>query len=63
VGLGVEILFLLLLGLLVLGPKRLHTILVHIARAKTQLQSATRGFTTQLGAELDAKPPDDETDR
>jgi len=34
VGFGTEILFVLLLGLLVLGPKRLHAMLAHVARAK-----------------------------
>jgi hypothetical protein len=38
VGLGTEILFLLLLGLLVLGPKLLHAMLGHVARAKAQLE-------------------------
>ena len=33
---GAEILFILLLGLLVLGPKRLHTVLADVARAKAR---------------------------
>ena len=53
-GFGTEILFMLLLGLLVLGPKRLHTMLGHLARAKAQFEEASRGFKSQLGAELDA---------
>jgi Sec-independent protein translocase protein TatA len=53
VGFGMEILFVLMLGLLVLGPKRLHTILAHAARAKAELENATRGLTSQLAAELD----------
>jgi len=35
VGFGTEILFMLLFGLLVLGPKRLHAMLGHVARAKS----------------------------
>jgi Sec-independent protein translocase protein TatA len=54
VGFGTEILFMLMLGLLVLGPKRLHTMLGHVARAKAQFEEASRGFKSQLGAELDA---------
>jgi len=54
VGFGMEILFLLILGLLVLGPERLHTMLGHVARAKTELENATRGLKSQLAAELDA---------
>jgi hypothetical protein len=42
VGFGTEILFMLLLGLLVLGPKRLHAMLGHVARAKAQLENALR---------------------
>ena len=49
-----EILFLLFVGLLVLGPKRLHTILGRVAKAKAEFESAARGLKTQLAAELDA---------
>jgi Sec-independent protein translocase protein TatA len=54
VGFGAEILFILLLGLLVLGPKRLHTVLADVARAKAQFEEASRGFKSQLTAELEA---------
>ena len=49
-----EILFVLFIGLLVLGPKRLHTILGHVARTKADLENAARGLKSQLAAELDA---------
>jgi Sec-independent protein translocase protein TatA len=55
-GFGMEILFVLILGLLVLGPKRLHTMLAHVVRAKAELENATRGLRSQLTAELDAAP-------
>lgn len=55
-GFGMEILFVLMLGLLVLGPKRLHTMLAQVARAKAELENATRGLKSQLAAELDATP-------
>jgi len=51
VGFGTEILFVLALGLLVLGPKRLYTILGHVARAKAQFEEASRGLKS---AELEA---------
>lgn len=35
-GFGVELLFMLMLALVVLGPKRLHTMLGHVARAKAE---------------------------
>jgi len=44
VGLGTEILFMLLLGLVVLGPKQMHTLLGHVARAKAQFEQASHGF-------------------
>lgn len=50
---GTEILFLLMLGLLVLGPKRLYTMVGHVARAKAQFLDASRGFKSQLTEELD----------
>ena len=57
-GFGTEILFILMLGLLVLGPKQLHTWLGHVARAKVQFEQARRGF----GAELDAAHQEGKTD-
>ena len=53
-GLGTEILFVLMLGLLVLGPKQLHTLLGRVARAKAQFEEASRGLKSQLGAGFDA---------
>ena len=61
-GFGIEILFLLILGLLVLGPKRLHTMLAHAARAKAELENAARGLKSQLAAELEAAPGAGKTD-
>jgi Sec-independent protein translocase protein TatA len=63
VGLGTEILFMLMLGLVVLGPKRLHAMLGHVARAKAELENATHGIKSQLAAELDAAPRKSNTDR
>jgi Sec-independent protein translocase protein TatA len=57
-----EILFVLILGLLVLGPRRLHTMLGHVARAKAELENATRGLQSQLAAELDRAPRAGKTD-
>jgi Sec-independent protein translocase protein TatA len=62
VGSGMEILFVLMLGLLVLGPKRLQTLMAHVARAKAELENAARGLKSQLAAELDAEPGADTTD-
>jgi Sec-independent protein translocase protein TatA len=61
-GLGTEILFILALGLLLLGPKQMHTLLGHVVRAKAQFEEASRGFKSQLAAELDATHRAGETD-
>ena len=61
-GFGTEILFMLLLGLLLLGPKRLPTILGHVARAKAQFEKASRSLKSQLEAELVAQAHDGNTD-
>jgi Sec-independent protein translocase protein TatA len=54
VGFGAELLFIFMLALLVLGPKRLHSMLGHVARAKVELEKATRDIKSQLAAQLDA---------
>lgn len=51
-GFATEILFMLFLGWLVLGPKKLQILLRHVARARTEFERATRGFTSLLSAEL-----------
>jgi len=54
VGFGTEILFMIALGLLLLGPKRLPKILGHVARAKAQFEKVAHSFKSQLEAELEA---------
>ena len=61
-GLGTEILFVLMLGLLVLGPKQLHTLLGRVARVKAQFEEASRSFKSQLAAEFDAAHYEDKTE-
>ena len=61
-GLGTEIMFVLMLGLLVLGPKQLHTLLGRVARAKAQFEEASRSFKSQLAAEFDAAHQGDKTE-
>ena len=55
-GFGAEILLIVALGFLLLGPKRLPTILGHVARAKTQFEKASRSLRSQLEVELTAEP-------
>jgi len=62
VDLGTEILFIFMLGLIILGPKQLHSLLGHVARAKGQFEGAKRRFRSQLAAELDAAYLDGKTD-
>ena len=61
-GLATEIVFILALGLLLLGPKRLPEILAHVARAKARFENATRRFKSQLEAELEAEHGNSQTD-
>ena len=61
-GFGIEILFILMLGLLVVGPKQLHVLLRHVARAKVQIEDAMHGFRSQLAAVLDAAHQEGKTD-
>ena len=52
-GFGTEILFLLLLGLIFLGPKQMHSMLRHVARAKAQFDRASHSLREQLDSELE----------
>jgi sec-independent protein translocase protein TatA len=61
VGFGTEVMFILALGLLILGPRRLHTLIRHVARAKAQFEEASRGLKSQLAAEFDAVQQGEET--
>ena len=54
-GLGSEVLFIFVLGVLLLGPKRLPAILGHVARARAQLRNAAHNFKSQLDAELETQ--------
>ena len=47
-----EILFIIVLGVLLLDPKRLPAILGSVARAKAQFEEATQSFKSQLEREL-----------
>jgi Sec-independent protein translocase protein TatA len=53
VGFGTDILFILALGFLFLGPKQLPAILRQIARAKAQFESASQNLKLQLDAQVD----------
>ncbi|MCU1296966.1 MAG: hypothetical protein JWO91_1244 [Acidobacteriaceae bacterium] len=61
-GFGMELLFILMLALVVLGPKRLQAMLGPVARAKAELDAATCGIRSQFGADLDAMPREGKTD-
>ena len=56
-GFGTEILFFGALGVLVLGPKQLHTVIGHLAQAKARFQEITQAFKSQLVEELDGEHP------
>ena len=52
-GFGGEVLFMVALGLVLLGPKRLHVMLRHAARVRAEFQETSRNFQSQLTAELE----------
>lgn len=55
---GTEIFFFVALGVIVLGPKRLHTMIGHVARAKARFEETTQALKSQLAEELDDKHPE-----
>ena len=59
---GTESVFMLVLGLLLLGPRRLPTILRHVARAKAQFEKATHSFKSQLEGELESQHRNEKSD-
>ena len=61
-GFGTELLFIVALGLVVLGPKRLHIVLGHLARAKAEFEKASHSIKSQLTAEFRAAPQDPKHD-
>lgn len=54
-GFGTEIFFLLALGGLVLGPKRLQSMIGHATRARTRFEEITQAFKSELVEELDGE--------
>ena len=61
-GFGSEMLLFSALGFVVLGPKRMNTILQHIARAKAELDKTRREIKSQITTNLDGEiqPGDDQ---
>jgi Sec-independent protein translocase protein TatA len=53
VGFGTELLFIVMLGFVVLGPKRLQTVLEQVARAKAEFVKASRDFRSQIAPQLE----------
>jgi Sec-independent protein translocase protein TatA len=54
-GFGTEILFIVVLVAILLGPKRLPGILGQVARARAQLESATQNLKSQFEMEVETK--------
>lgn len=53
---GSEILLLMGAGFVVLGPKRMQSMLGQIGRAKAQFDRASRSFLTEVSSSLDENP-------
>jgi Sec-independent protein translocase protein TatA len=56
---GSEVILLLGAGFVVLGPKRMQTMLGQIGRAKAQFDKASRSFISDVTRGLDEKPESD----
>jgi Sec-independent protein translocase protein TatA len=50
---GAELLIGLALAFVVLGPRRMQSMLGQVGRAKAQFDKASRGIKTQLAAQLE----------
>jgi Sec-independent protein translocase protein TatA len=57
VGLGTELLLVLLLGFLILGPKQMHALLGRVAHVKAEFDKATRSFKSHLTDEPETPSP------
>jgi Sec-independent protein translocase protein TatA len=53
---GAELLIGVVLGFVVLGPRRMHSMLGNVGRAKAHFDKATRELKSQLIAELEESP-------
>jgi hypothetical protein len=51
-GLGTELPLLVAFGLVALGPKRMQTMLGHVARVKAELYKMSCGIKSQLQGEI-----------
>jgi Sec-independent protein translocase protein TatA len=56
---GSEVILLLGAGFVVLGPKRMQTMLGQLGRAKAQFEKASRSFISDVNSGLDEKPQSD----
>jgi Sec-independent protein translocase protein TatA len=54
-GFGTEVLLLIVIGFLVLGPKRMQEVVRQVASLKAKLQQSTREITSSLAAEIEAE--------
>ena len=54
-GFGTGIMLLVLIGFLVLGPKRMQEVLMQVAKAKADFQRSTREIQSQLAAEIEGE--------
>jgi Sec-independent protein translocase protein TatA len=57
VGLGTELLLVLLLGFLILGPKQMHALLGRVAHVKAEFDKGTRALKSHLKAESETPSP------
>ena len=54
---GTDILLGLALAFVVLGPKRMHSLIGYVGRAKADFDKTSRTIKAQLATQLEAVPP------
>ncbi|HVP54893.1 MAG TPA: hypothetical protein VMU45_07850 [Candidatus Eisenbacteria bacterium] len=62
-GFGTELLLFCGLGYVVLGPKRMQTLLQSIARAKAEFEKTQRAIKSELATHLEAHDQEDRISR
>ena len=56
-GFGAGLPLFVVLGFLVLGPKRMHQVLRRVAKAKAAWERSSREIKSRLAAEIEGSPP------
>ena len=62
-GFGTELILFCGLGYVILGPKRMQSLLQSIARAKAEFEKTRQAINSELATHLEAPQPEDRSTR